>query len=461
MADIDLPALVDQVAALLRAGAGTEGSEAVSVRLLCRVADISPALARSCLESYKNANPQSVHASYLLVGQLSGDNELASETVVRVVPEEAVDEVKANYSTYSLSIYSVENGSINVCDYGEALFFKRVQNIYDVLANIEANPRTGCSSKVLNNAAIKYTDRPLFAKNVSAATTTADLKPSFEVSVNLPVTLSRESTSSVTSSSALTKPMAYPANKKQKTVQKQTASPSGFFDTQIKRDEEKKQKQAQLQAAKLAERERTAAKIRADAVKDSIANRDIDMKLQNMFDEEGHATGINDGGDEDDSETDNDEHETKRLKLMAHLSAEVDSEVSVEDNDDALEGQPMVLEETKADQLLQQPDIEFTKARIRRRRKIKKQITVAEGKYMLTRDVSDWESYSEDEDVPVRKSLPKNIGPSVPLDAPLSIEPAEANLQTKKSSPTKLNSKSKSGKKNAGQGQTLISSFFK
>jgi chemotaxis protein histidine kinase CheA len=51
--------------------------------------------------------------------------------------------------------------------------------------------------------------------------------------------------------------------------------------------------------------------------------------------------------------------------------------------------------------------------RIRKKRKVKKTLTFMQGKYMTTKDVEEWESYSEDESVPIGKQQPKLI----PIDS--------------------------------------------
>jgi DNA polymerase delta subunit 3 len=47
--------------------------------------------------------------------------------------------------------------------------------------------------------------------------------------------------------------------------------------------------------------------------------------------------------------------------------------------------------------------------RVRKRRKIVRSKTFMDGKYMVTKDVEEWESYSEDETVPIGKSASKMI----------------------------------------------------
>ena len=47
--------------------------------------------------------------------------------------------------------------------------------------------------------------------------------------------------------------------------------------------------------------------------------------------------------------------------------------------------------------------------RVRKKRKVVTSKTFMEGKYMTTRDVEEWESYSEDEVVPV---VPKSTKPT-------------------------------------------------
>jgi DNA polymerase delta subunit 3 len=52
---------------------------------------------------------------------------------------------------------------------------------------------------------------------------------------------------------------------------------------------------------------------------------------------------------------------------------------------------------------------EMETRRVRKKRKIVRSKTFMEGKYMVTKDVEEWESYSEDETVPIGKSASKMI----------------------------------------------------
>ncbi|KAI9351277.1 hypothetical protein BDR26DRAFT_890946 [Obelidium mucronatum] len=269
---------------------------------------------------------------------------------------------------------------------------------------------------------------------------------------------------------------------------------SGFFANQIKQDEERKQKAMVLEAGKQAEREKIKEKVRAEALKDAFVNQEVDAKLMGMFDEDDEVNPRKRGADSDDEEggSDQDDHETKRLRLMAKLSADPNAS-NEEEEEDSMDGTQQPSEPTnelmvddavingvtepgnskpawttilsfdKSFKLL--VDIERITRRVRRRRKVIKKVTSQVGKYMKTVDVEGWESYSEEELAPVVKSVPK-----VPVmqqhdvvvdPMPVENKPVEAAASTKKTSPTKPKGKAATKKAAANHGQKLISSFFK
>ncbi|KAI9206358.1 DNA polymerase subunit Cdc27 [Polychytrium aggregatum] len=87
--------------------------------------------------------------------------------------------------------------------------------------------------------------------------------------------------------------------------------------------------------------------------------------------------------------------------------------------------------------------------RVRKRRQKKVTKTFQEGKYLVTRDVVEWESYSEDEAEPLPA---KPIQPQLPRQQSADSEPAEADTKGKK--------KKQSRTQMAGQ-QSLLSFFSK
>ncbi|KAJ3297154.1 hypothetical protein HDU79_004528 [Rhizoclosmatium sp. JEL0117] len=456
----------------------TGGGDLVTFRLLSRKAGVTVNTAKELLEEYAQGHRDKVHACYLVMGDIKGSSadSDALETEIRVVPQESLEETKALYTNCSVHIFSIANAP--------------VKNTYEVLANVESEVNKSDSvdlmmkCRVLKNPQITYIDRPLFGKapvpapriQPQPSTTAAPPKP----------TLQKQSSTSSTSSKSAAK--SNDAKKKPNT----TASKTSFFATQIKQDEERKQKAAVVDAVKQAEREKLKEKARAEAVKDAFVHKEVDEKLMGMFDEEDEVNvfrfdvrfllsvsqkvntkkrGAVDDDDED-GESDQDDHETKRLKLMAKLSA--GPETHDDDDEEEVEAAAKPMEEVDeamavedvVSPIEQQSEVQHTTRRIRRRRKVIKKVTQQVGKYMETKDVEGWESYSEDEVVPIVKSVPKIPVIQKPVDpVPIAVEEKKggpSNNENKKASPAKPKGKAPATKKAAANtGQKLISSFFK
>ncbi|KAJ3130208.1 hypothetical protein HK100_008181 [Physocladia obscura] len=222
---------------------------------------------------------------------------------------------------------------------------------------------------------------------------------------------------------------------------KQQASKAGFFATQIKQAQDIKAKQEVLAAEKQAEREKMKEIAIANAAKDAVLHRSIDAKLATMFDDDDDAEQ-EDGGnrkkeeyfEEDDKCSEEGDRETKRLKLVLKMSEKseaenedkssslrshsdlqghsIDDDIDVEMNmNDPAESQ----QELKSHEFVgiesntagDRDTIEYIIRRVRRRRKITKQVKEIDGRYMSMKDVDEWESYSEEESVPIVSPVAK------------------------------------------------------
>ncbi|KAJ3010387.1 UNVERIFIED_CONTAM: hypothetical protein HDU68_002163 [Siphonaria sp. JEL0065] len=443
------------------------GGNVVTYRLLSRQAGVSVNNAKELLEEYKTSHRGKVHASYLVTGEVeaasnSGDG-LDLTTEIRVVPQELLDEVKSGYVNFTVHIYSIENSPIK-------------NN--DVFANVESEVNKNDSldlmakCRILKNPNITYTDRPLFSTKDAPP---SKLQPAAIVQPPLVKPTLQKHSSIVSAASSKPKP----DSKKPLTKANSATSKTSFFATQIKQDEERKQKAAFVESAKQAERDKVKEKVRAEAVKDAFVNRDLDAKLMGMFDNEeeevtfsSSQTNTRKRGVESDDEgdSDQDDHETKRLRLMAKLSTDPNANDDDDEEEDAFQKpalspqEPMAVDDEVVSPI-NQPDVERTTRRVRRRRKVVKKVTVQVGKYMETKDVEGWESYSEDEVVPVVKSVPKIPVMQKPLPTAVVVVEEKNSEATgednKKVSPTKSKGKAVSKKAAANAGQKLISSFFK
>ncbi|KAI8834427.1 DNA polymerase subunit Cdc27 [Chytriomyces cf. hyalinus JEL632] len=454
------------------------GGDIVTYRLLSRTAKVSVNEAKDLLGAYLATHSSaSLHATFLL----TGTHESTFETEIRIVPQDNLEAAKSQYTKCSSHVFSIANTAVN--------------NLYNVLANVESkvnemdNFDLLDTCRVLKNPAITYTDRPLFGKAaapianktqqqhsmLSAKPSAPTLKQSHSATSAMKPKIEKKTPLTKSSSSAT------------------SSSKSSFFATQLKQDAERKEKQAAVDAAKQQSRDALKEKARAEATKDALKHRAVDETLMAMFDDgDDNVEDTNKkrrGEDEDsESERDEDDHETKKLKLMASLSAEPKSDTE----EDAASTESMQTDSEKPEEQLSNPAIpdldpensvtvETITRRVRRRRKVVKKVHKIVGKFMESVDVEGWESYSDDEVVPVvakpvvvqrsvamdngSGSAVKNEGKK-PAVAARDAQPIPSSPPPKKApapvvSPVKPKGKP-AGKKGAPQaGQKLISSFFK
>ncbi|KAJ3301923.1 Nitrogen permease reactivator protein, partial [Blyttiomyces sp. JEL0837] len=165
-------------------------------------------------------------------------------------------------------------------------------------------------------------------------------------------------------------------SKKAQPSKKQTGS---FFENQLKLAEEKKIKDAQNVAEKEKELEIQRRKITSVSALRDLENAGVDADLQNMFaddvfEEESSEMDIEPDGSKQDSRNDNE------IECALEPPGKRPAESELE-------------------------SVEYVTRKVHRRRQVIKKITVMEGKYQVTRDVPGWESYDEEESVPVRPKV--------------------------------------------------------
>ncbi|KAI8924517.1 DNA polymerase subunit Cdc27 [Entophlyctis helioformis] len=136
---------------------------------------------------------------------------------------------------------------------------------------------------------------------------------------------------------------------------------------------------------------------------------------------------------------------------------------------------PMVDEScvTDADMQVDEPQVHDAQPRrVRKRRRVKRSKTFMDGKYMKTVDVSDWESYSEDETVhqpPAHRKMP--LAPKAAPPKPSGLDTASSSLETDGDHDTAgdasgmqpaAKSSASKGKRKGGpaEGQKTLFSFF-
>ncbi|KAI8608013.1 DNA polymerase subunit Cdc27, partial [Chytriomyces sp. MP71] len=487
-----MDALVD---ALLRSGCA---GDVVTWRMLSRKARVSAGEARRLLQRYRDAHVQHLHASFLVVGVLdAADAGSGPATVVKVVPQESVDEETRKYANCKVTIFSIAKSA--------------VKDPYDVLANADAkilladDPETMLRCHTIQNPHITYTPTPLFGTKaaavanrsagggVTSVSSSSIKKSASKISSKPAATLFKQTSDAAPAPAPI-------ATKKPTSLPKATsaATQRDFFATQIKRDTERRETAATVEAERQAAREVRAERTRLNATRDAVVHREVDARLMGMFDDEEDsmtAAGRKRGDDESEGEENEEctDHEVKRMKMMALLAVDPDAEAEAErEGDSDTEGFAMYdgsgsgsgsADAMQVDEEQEDPVVADTTTvagferavrRVRRRRKVTRKVTESVGKYLNTKDVEGWESYSEEEVVPVIRS-----GVKVPVAAPSNVvaekekhvEPPSAQqpsqLQGKDVSPSKKTSptkpKGKAGvKKGAPQpGQKLLTSFFK
>ncbi|KAJ3222902.1 hypothetical protein HDU81_009541 [Chytriomyces hyalinus] len=444
------------------------GGDIVTYRLLSRTAKVSVNEAKDLLGAYLASHSSaSLHATFLL----TGTHESTFETEIRIVPQDNLEAAKSQYTKCSSHVFSIANAAVN--------------NLYNVLANVESKVNEMDNLdllKVLKNPDITYTDRPLFGKAAAPIANKTQQQHSIQSAAKPSAPTLKQSHSATSAMKPKISEKKTPLTKSSSSAA--SSSKSSFFATQLKQDAERKEKQAALDAAKQQSRDALKEKARAEATKDALKNRAVDETLMAMFDDgddNAEETAKKRRGDVEDSESeqDEDDHETKKLKLMASLSAEPKSDTE----EDAASTESMQIDSEKPEELPVIPalepensvTVETVTRRARRRRKVVKKVHKVVGKFMESVDVEGWESYSEDEVVPVvakpavvqrsgSASAVKNEGKTAVVTA-RDAQPSNSSPPPKKApapiSPVKPKGKP-AGKKGGPQaGQKLISSFFK
>ncbi|KAJ3411338.1 hypothetical protein HDV05_002359 [Chytridiales sp. JEL 0842] len=474
--------------------------ETVTLKLLSRKLLIDIDTARKALSDF--VGNEKVHATYVVSGVVppteSEDDGLPCVKVV-IVPAEKLEETKSRFTECSVNVYSVEPVPLTN---------------FDVLANInlevmkEDTWEAQQQCQKLQPPDLVFTPHELKRKNVSASrsSTSSVTTKSAAPSAKPPTSFFPPSK---TASNATTPANNQTDNKNSRKPTGQTKAKGSFFENQIKKAAEKKERDQKVAEEKAKKIEKEKEKKRGEAAVAAIQHADVEAKLHSMFNDEDDEDDEKEAGGVIMNEDDDDDFETKKLRLMAKQAAgpatgDDDEEMS-EAEENSAQVEPIVEDEIS---MKSQPsndaedDAEYEVRRVRRRRKVIRKETLMSGKYMgrhlivthifkaneslifpVTKDVEGWESYSEEERVPKAKvsrpTLPSAVvskpekmqtvaARNPPKEKETIDEPHEENNSKKnkkeikeETSPSKAAAKGKGkGKKEAAAGQKTILSFF-
>ncbi|KAI8853018.1 DNA polymerase subunit Cdc27, partial [Chytridium lagenaria] len=413
--------------------------DVMTVKALSRKLKINIKEAQRELQDFATKHKGTVHITYLVMGEpIKTDSALndISETVVKIVQEEDLEPFTSTLRNASSGIYSVEPSRLTNFTDLENMSWAVYQK--DTMEDMKACRMIRNSSIALRKdiALAASTQVPgSQIKPISQAASISALKPhSSKDSKVLEQKkfgeTSKETKPTEPKTSAATSPSTSSTNVFAKAKQ---ARKSSFFENQIKKDTEKKVKDQEDKIQKEEEKARRLEKIRSEAVASALKNRDVHESLEKLFDDD----------DEDSSTPMEDAQDNEK-------SPPEDEVVDLTDGMD-----PNQYIEVKDNN-----DIEKVIKRVRKRRKVIKSVSRLVGKSLRTVDVEDWESYSEDEEVVVRKTPLAPIGP--PADNTLQKNRAENPAKSLPITPADpLEKKTKTSKSRApAQGQKTLMSFF-
>ncbi|ORX59926.1 hypothetical protein BCR36DRAFT_316082 [Piromyces finnis] len=386
----------------------------VTYRWLSRKINVNVNQAKEILYEFKASENDKIHCVYCISGQLIKNNELSIE----LIPEEKLEETKQKFQNYFIHIYSVEAQSLKELD-------PLIAENYDIINNIDDNlqdysmihcdyihkrerkiegtsiddiqnekPESSINSKFNNSnnslKDIKKEKNDLLKKisNNKKASKAKDAKASFFEKFKTKSVFEADNDVS---------------NKKQ--IKKEIKSSMDKFlkdkdtVTSVKKEEEISEEKAEPMKIDVEEPKITKEK-KIKMIEEENKNMEVDKeieeeneRLRHLFDDDDLSTPINrPSGNKkiviDDDDDDDDEEEENEVE---------DDNYNIISNE--LEEKPKKL--VKSDD---------PREKGRKRYRVVKSKTYIDDKgYLVTEDVSDWESASDNEETIVQKPKQKSL----------------------------------------------------
>ncbi|KAJ3194457.1 hypothetical protein HK101_002673 [Irineochytrium annulatum] len=419
----------------------------VSYKSLSRELRIDTNAAKKILSDYVEKSP-AVHATYAIIGNEENQAPAGRLTRILLCPQEELEEKRATLVGCTFHIYSIE---------------PRKLNDFDDLTN------AGCDLMLKDTPDLWSTCRPIKCPHITERARAAGPAPGSRKAEEVILSPSKFMSKNKRPEEPAPKP-SKPA-KKAKTDRK-----GSFFENQIKKDNARKEKEAEEATRNEEARKKRMDRVRAEELRMELQSKDAVDAIHRMFEPEegdyGKRKKVDESEDEE-NQSDVDDPESKRLKAIKDATVSLEDEVAKPVEDDLLFSNSDEDEKAENNEAEEVTYVEKGEApetvtrRVKRRRQVTRQKHTKTGKYMVTKDVTEWEEYSTDEEVIVRpkKAAPPPVQPIAVADSPKKVDDGAGAVAggpsgpaaRKEPSPTK---EKKKGKKKAVTGQKTLESFF-